>query len=277
MRDGHERRRREPATSNPTSNPESRLTEVRMSRPLAFAAPALVVVLAALASGQAPAPGTSVTPGAAPATGTAASPDAGPAVAEPPPPEGPRTFILDAKKTQLVIQVFKDGAAAAFAHDHTVHATELSGEVVADPAHPESSRVSVTVQTKSLVNDDPQVRRQFGLDPAVPEKDRRAIDESMKGRDQLDVGRYPTISFVSTAVEKAGDNIQLTGDFTLHGVTRAIKLPIQVALDGDSLVGDGKVRLKQSDWGITPYSAFLGAVKNKDEIVLNVHLVGRAK
>lgn len=248
-----------------------------MSRPLAFALPAVVVFLAALASGQAPAPATSDSP-AVSRPGTAAAPDAGPAVAEPwPPPEGPRAFVLDAKKTQLVIQVFKDGAAAAFAHDHTVHATELSGEVVADPAHPEKSRVSVTVQTKSLVNDDPQVRRQFGLDPAVPEKDRRAVEESMKGRDQLDVGRYPTISFVSTAVEKAGDNIQLTGDFTLHGVTRPIKLPIQVTLDGDSLVGEGKVRLKQSDWGITPYSAFLGAVKNKDEIVLNVHLVGRAK
>lgn len=248
-----------------------------MSRPLAFATPVLVLV-AALASAQAPAPAG---PSVEPAGGGASVVDGGPQPAVAPvdvqQPVGPRTFVLDAKKSQLVIQVFKDGAAAAFAHDHTVHATEMSGEVVADPASPEKSKVSVTVQTKSLVNDDPQVRRQFGLDPTVPEKDKRSVEESMKGTDQLDVARYPTMSFVSTSVEKSGDKVTLTGDFTLHGVTRPIKMPISVKIDGNTLTGEGKVRMKQSDWGIQPYSAFLGAVKNKDEIVLNVLLVGNAR
>jgi polyisoprenoid-binding protein YceI len=221
-------------------------------------------------------------PAAAPAPPPPAAGPAGPSPQEPPPPPEPpapapatRTWTIDAKKSQLVLQVFKDGAAAAFAHDHTVHATELAGEIVADPLTPESARVSVTVQTKSLVNDDPQVRKQFGLDPTVPEKDRKSVEESMKGPDQLDVARFPTISFVSSGVEKHGDKITLVGDFTLHGVTKRIKMPITVKVDGDTLVGGGKVRLKQSDWGIKPYSAFLGAVKNKDEIVLNVHLVGQ--
>ena len=201
------------------------------------------------------------------------SPDAGPAVVA-----APRTFIIDAKKSQLVIQVFKDGAAAALAHDHTVHATELAGEMTADAAAPETAKVNVTVQTKSLVNDDPQVRKQFGLDPTIPEKDRLAINDSMKGEDQLHVSKYPTIAFASTAVEKSADGkITLVGDFTLHGVTKKLKLPITVKMEGQSIVGDGKVRFKQSDWGMKPYSSFLGAVKNKDELVLTVHLVGTAK
>jgi len=209
---------------------------------------------------------------------TPAPADAGPAPSPPAPSSsGPKTYTLDAKKTMLVIQVFKDGAAAAFAHDHTVHATEFSGEVTADAAAPEQSKVAVTVQTKSLVNDDPQVRKQFGLDPTVPEKDRKAVEESMKGDSQLDVEKFPTISFASSSVEKNGDKLTLVGDFTLHGVTKRIKMPITVKIADSTLTGDGKIRFLQSDYGIKPYSAFLGAVKNKDECVLNVHLVAVAK
>ena len=211
-------------------------------------------------------------------SGAWAQADAGPAPARAlTAPTGPRHFALDSKRSAFVLQVFKEGAAAALAHDHTVHATEMSGEVIADPAAPEAAKVTMTVQTKSLVNDDPQVRKQFGLDPTVPEKDKKAVEESMKGDDQLDVGKYPTISFSSSSVEKNGDKLTLVGDFTLHGVTKKIRMPITVKITDDTLVGDGKVRFLQSDWSITPYSAFLGAVKNKDEVVLNVHLVAVAK
>jgi polyisoprenoid-binding protein YceI len=201
--------------------------------------------------------------------------DAGPAPPAPT-PAGPKTFVVDARRSLLVIQVFKEGAAATLAHDHTVHATEVTGQVTADPAAPDSASVSVTIQTKTLVNDDPQVRRQFGLDPIVPEKDKKAVEESMKGDTQLDVEKYPTINFASTSVEKNGDKLTLVGDFTLHGVTKRIKMPIAVKIVDNTLTGDGKIRFLQSDYGIKPYSAFLGAVKNKDELVLNVHLVAVA-
>jgi polyisoprenoid-binding protein YceI len=199
------------------------------------------------------------------------------ALAQDAPAPAPRTYAIDAKRSMLVLQVFKDGAASAFAHDHTVHATELAGEIVADAAAPESARVSVTVQTKSLVNDDAQVRRTFGLEPTVPEKDKKEVEKSMKGPEQLDVARFPTITFKSTGVEKHGDKLMLVGDFTLHGVTKPLRMPVTVTVKDGEIVGDGKVRFKQSDHGITPYTAFLGAVKNKDEVVLNVHLVGVAK
>ncbi|HEY4220737.1 MAG TPA: YceI family protein, partial [Myxococcota bacterium] len=132
---------------------------------------------------------------------------------------------------------------------------------------------NVTVQTKTLVNDDPNTRKQFGLDPTIPEKDRKTIEEHMKDDSQLDVEKFSTIGFASTSVEKNGDKLTLVGDFTLHGVTKKMRMPISFKLAGTTLTGDGKVRFLQSDWGIKPYSALLGAVKNKDEVVLNVHLV----
>lgn len=258
-----------------------------MSRVVLVSVPVLFVVVAALGWGQearserpakgaaSPAPAAaSPSPAAGPASGPGAAP---PAPAAPTAPTGPRTFALDGKKSQLVIQVFRAGAAARLAHDHTVHATEMSGEIVADPAAPETAKVRVTVQTKSLVNDDPVVRKQFGLDPEIPEKDRETVNENMKSEEQLDVAHFPTISFVSTAVEKNGEKLTLVGDFTLHGVTKQVKMPIEVSVAGDTITGHGKIKMMQSDWGIEPYSAFLGAVKNKDEMLLHVHLVARAR
>lgn len=232
-----------------------------MSRWIALSS--VFVACAALAQVPAPAPAPS-------------APDAGPVPTAA--AEGPRTFIIDPKHSQFVIQVFKDGAAAAFAHDHTVHAIDVAGEIVADAASPAASKVNVTVQTKTLVNDDPQVRKQFGLDPSMPEKDRVSVNDSMKAEEQLWVSKYPTITFTSTSVEKSGEGkITLVGDFTLRGVTKKLRLPATVKIEGDTLKADGKVRFKTSDWGMKPYSAFLGAVKNKDEVVLNVKLVGTAK
>src|SRR5687767_12491312 len=130
-----------------------------MSRWIALSS--LFVACAALAQAPAPTP-TAPAADAGPAAGPAAPPPDAPEV-----PAGPRSFTVDPKQSQLVIQVFKDGAAAAFAHDHTVHAVDMTGEVTADAANPGASKVNITVQTKSLVNDDPQVRKQFGLDPSV--------------------------------------------------------------------------------------------------------------
>lgn len=230
-------------------------------------APAAFVFLLAPASTQA----------ADPAAAKKGDPAAAATVVPAPAPQlGARTWTLDGKKSRLVLQVFKDGAASALAHDHTVQATAFSGEVIADAADPTTARVSVTVQAAALDNDDPVTRKKYGLDPFIPDDDRAAVKKAMLGPDQLDVVQFPTIAFSSTAVEKNGDQHVLLGTFTLKGVSRPVRLPITARVDGDTLTGDGSFRFKQSDWGMKPYSALLGAVKNKDEVTLHVHLVGRA-
>ena len=193
-------------------------------------------------------------------------------------PVGPRTFLIDKRKSSLVLQVFKEGAAAALAHDHVVSAGEIRGMVILDAADHASARVDVEVTTKGLVNDDPKVRKRFGLDPAMPDKDRADVLEHMRADGQLDVAKYPVITFVSTSVVPGeGDKMTLTGKFTLHGVTKEVKLPITVKATGDVVEGRGSMRFNTSDYGIEPYSAFFGAVKNKDGVILTVHLVATAK
>ena len=195
-------------------------------------------------------------------------------------PAGPRTFTIDAKKSALVVQVFKEGAAAAFAQDHAMHATVMSGEIVADAGAPRAASVWVTVATKGIVNDDPKVRTRFGLPLDIADGDRAAIGNTMRGPDVLDVEKFPAISFQSTSIDvvvapdgrSAKGNV--TGEFTLRGVTKPLTIPITVKLVDAEIEARGDVRFKGSDWGMAPLSMFLGAVKNKDELLLHVRFVG---
>ena len=78
---------------------------------------------------------------------------------------------------------------------------EFSGTLDYDPAAPERSRIDVVVQSASLDTKD----------------DTR--DGVVRSDDFLDVQRYPTLEFHSTAVQ----NGVVTGNLTIHGVTRRIQ------------------------------------------------------
>ncbi|HEX5750509.1 MAG TPA: YceI family protein [Archangium sp.] len=52
-------------------------------------------------------------------------------------------------------------------------------------------------------------------------------DEHLKSPDFFDTAKYPTITFKSTKVEKAGDNLKVSGDLTMHGVTKPVVLDVE--------------------------------------------------
>ena len=191
---------------------------------------------------------------------------------------GVHTYAIDARKSLLAVQVFKSGPAAGLAHDHVIHASTLSGSITVDAANRATAKVNVSLLTSSLVNDDPKIRKLYGVTSDISDSDKAAVLEHMQDDGQLDIANYPTMSFVSTsATPGEGNKLTLNGKLTMHGVTKDVSLPIDAVLKGNTIDGKGSVKLNTSDFGIKPYSAFLGAVKNKDGIVLHVHLVATTK
>jgi polyisoprenoid-binding protein YceI len=88
--------------------------------------------------------------------------------------------------------------------------TKLSGSAVIDPANPANSNVEVTIEAASVNTREPQ------------------RDEHLRSADFFDVAKYPTITFRSTRVEPRGvDNFNVTGDLTIHGVTRPVTLDVE--------------------------------------------------
>jgi polyisoprenoid-binding protein YceI len=65
-----------------------------------------------------------------------------------------------------------------------------------------------------------------------------ALDEDLKGKNFLDVATYPEITFKSTAISKTGDsNFDVTGDLTIHGVTKPVTLKTVITLQGNHPMG----------------------------------------
>jgi polyisoprenoid-binding protein YceI len=186
------------------------------------------------------------------------------------------SFTVDVSSSSLVVQLFRDGVAARLAHDHVVQARAFTGTMVYDPRNPDASSIQVTVEVGSLQADDPATRRKFGLSGEISESDRADIDKAMRNDGQLAAARFPSLSFKSSAIARQSDGrFLVTGRLTIRGVTNEVKFPAEIALDGD-LRGRAKLTFKQSSFGYQPYSAALGAIKNKDEVTLHVDLTAKA-
>lgn len=183
-------------------------------------------------------------------------------------------YIIEPARSQLVVQLFKTGVGAAFAHDHVVRATRYSGQIQLDPKAPTAAQISVEIDATVLVADEPGTRQKYNLPPGLSDESRQEIQQTLESEEQLYVRRYPTIRFRSTHItlEREG-RYTVTGDLELRGVTQVISLSVQAELRGEELHGKGLGRFLQSSFGYRPYSAFLGAVKNQDEVVLHVDIV----
>lgn len=186
------------------------------------------------------------------------------------------SFTVDPSRSSLVLQVFKDGLAARLGHDHVVRAGQFSGAIRYDAGDPDASSIQVEVVTAALVADDQSTRRRFGLTGELAATDAAEIDRAMKSERQLDVARFPSITFRSTAVRKqAAERLLVRGQLAIRGVTAEVEFPAVVAVEGERLRGRAQLTFKQSTFGYQPYRALLGAIKNKDEVRLHVDLVGK--
>jgi polyisoprenoid-binding protein YceI len=95
-----------------------------------------------------------------------------------------------------------------FSH-YTARFADFDAKLRFDPANPSASSVEATIDPKSLTLPSP---------PA-------GFKDELIGKDWLNTAQYPTITFRSTKVEVTGANTaKVTGDFTLHGVTKPVVL-----------------------------------------------------
>jgi polyisoprenoid-binding protein YceI len=107
--------------------------------------------------------------------------------------------------------------------------TKFSGTIEVDREHPEKSSVTATIQAASI--DTANAKR----------------DEHLRSADFFNVQQYPEITFKSRRVKRTGANTgEIAGDFTMHGVTRAITLNVQLLGDPGSAAKDQTTR-----WRVT--------------------------
>lgn len=234
------------------------------------------------APGTPPAPTVPATP-ATPAQGASTTPVTTPAPAATPEPVAapvveakPVTYTLDAAKSSLYVQVFKDPTtvAADLSHDHVVAATGWTGTVTwgAGPC-----AVDISVPVSGLRNDDDAMRKRVGYDVMLDEGQRADVKANMLGASQLDASRSPTITYKAMSCEATDATWKVTGALTIRGVAKRVITTLKVSADGARFSASGKFTAKTNDFGFEPFSAMLGALKNKAEMKFTLDVVGAAK
>jgi polyisoprenoid-binding protein YceI len=165
-------------------------------------------------------------------------------------------YALGPESGRLLVKTGRTGLGAKAGHDLTIEATRWHGEALVDVADPNSSRVTVEVEVGSL-----EVREGTGGVKPFTASDRAEVEKTMRTK-ILHSDRHPTIGFRSTHVEGRPEEFRIEGDLTIIGVTRPVTIK--------GALSDGRARgsavVVQSEWGIKPYSAFLGTLKVQDEV-----------
>lgn len=161
-----------------------------------------------------------------------------------------RVFLLTAR----------DGLAAQAGHDLTIEVGRWSAELEVADDHT-AAGLTVRVDMNSLV-----VREGTGGVKPLTDRDRREI--AVTARKSLRADQNPQAIFSAPAFKPEPDGGgALAGSLTLAGTTRPLQL--QVARTGPaSYHATGSLR--QSDFGIKPYTAFLGALKVSDAVRISV-------
>jgi polyisoprenoid-binding protein YceI len=128
---------------------------------------------------------------------------------------------------------------------------EFGGKLSFPPQAPERGTVSIHIAPGSIQTDSP------------------ARDEHLRTADFFDVAKFPAASFDSSSLTATGGRSgKLTGNFTLHGVTRPVTLDVTLrSQDRDAAVLDftASGTVKRSDFGITGYPGIIG-----DDVKLTV-------
>lgn len=163
------------------------------------------------------------------------------------------TFRLGPDHGTLSVRTTRSGAAAKAGHNLLIHVTSWSATLtLADD--PGESSVQLEADGASL-----RVREGKGGMQALGPDDMASIVQSI----DEDVLKRQGIVFRSTSARPNGDGLAVEGDLTIVGKTHPVSFTIEV--DSEGRLTGGCV-IKQSDWGIKPYSTLFGALKVVDEV-----------
>ena len=158
-------------------------------------------------------------------------------------------FVLDPTHTSVIFSISHLGYSFTYGRFNTYNGQfSLDGN---------NSQFSFTIDAESLDTNDAK------------------RDEHLRGADFFNVKQFPTITFQSTQVMQEGDVFNITGNLTMHGVTRQVTIPMKKLGEGPGPGGGyhtgfmTQFQIKRSDFGMTGMVGPIG-----DEVALSVSFEG---
>lgn len=162
----------------------------------------------------------------------------------------------DASTAEVLVFTFKEGLLSAVAHDLKLRATHFTLELTDDSATLEVSASSLVVVTAMQ-----QGREAPGVLPSFAKAE---IEKNIVSGDVLAAKRFGVVKFETTRVTER----EIEGLLTLHGVSRSVRGTR--ADDATHFIAE--FRLDQRDFAMKPYSAFLGTLRIRPDVVVRIRV-----
>ena len=216
--------------------------------------------------------------------------------AETPAPHEGVPYDIVADESLLTIRVYRGGTLASAGHNHLIASHALTGTIYV-PADITRTSFEAHIPVAAFTVDEAALRAQehsADFPPEVPDAAREGTRRNMLGEALLDSERNPQIVLRALRLESAGQPAASTGSeagseaggearavlarvqTTVRGEVRTISVPVRYQFTAGALIASGEAPLRQSDIGLTPFSALLGALQVQDEMRVRFRIVARA-
>lgn len=137
---------------------------------------------------------------------------------------------------------------------------KVSGTLLLDAQDITKSSIEASIEAASINTREPQ------------------RDAHLKSADFFDVEKYPTLNFKSKKVEQDGDDLKVTGDLTIHGVTKEVVFEVEGPTAemkdpyGNIKIGlSAKTKIKRKDFGLSWNAALeAGGVLVGDDVAISL-------
>jgi polyisoprenoid-binding protein YceI len=170
------------------------------------------------------------------------------------------THRIGPETGRFLLRTTRQGLAAQAGHDLTIEVTRWSGEISDDP---DSPSVTVTIDLSSL-----EVLDGTGGVKPLGGRDKREIAKNARkvlGADTEPEATYRSAEFVADG--NGGGSAE--GELTLHGQTRPVTVTVTAEGEGSYR---GTATVVQTEYGIKPYTGFLGALKVADAVMVEAEV-----
>lgn len=175
-------------------------------------------------------------------------------------------YKIDAARSKFMVVAPRGGLAWFKGHSHYIAVRDFDGtaELTLDAVSPAS--LQMTVRAGSL--------EETGADFTDQQKGiiKKELNEIV-----LETAKYPEITFRSTDVKGGIKNgafdVKITGDLTLHGVTKKIEIPAMVTVSGNELHAVGKFEIDRKDFNVKATNAFHGLVRVKHDMKFDFDII----
>lgn len=166
------------------------------------------------------------------------------------------------RDSRLEVKTGKAGLFGFAGHSHSIRARAFTGQVVYYPRMADSSHLEITVAADSLEVLTPPDTAEI-----------RKVTQAMR-TEVLHTDQYPEILLVSRTVNRTSDGFRVIGGLTLAGQTHDVPIAVHVELGSDTLRAKTAFAVKQSEFGIKPYSGGpAGTVKVADRVKFDIEVI----